>query len=517
MASTMFPIQLDLLAVCSGALLLYYFCSNKKRTIEPPLPPGPKPLPIVGNLFDLPKEKDWETYSRWGEEYGEIVHVSTFGKPMIILNSFKAVYDLLERRSSIYSSRPYLTMFSELMDFGGATAFQPYGSSWRKHRALYHKQMNQIAVKEFQSSQQAAARSFLLLLLKSPQHYRDHIRHMAASVVMSIAYGHDIAPEADPFVALVESNASAFSRAIRPGAYLVDFFPKLKHVPIWFPGAGFKREAQEVRKSVERARDIPFRDVKHRMALGTARPSFVANALTELATDDEVNENVDTIKRVAGGIFGAGSDTTTSTVHSFILAMILHPDVQRKAQAELDSVVGRERLPQFSDRPSLPYINAITKEVFRWFPVIPMALPHVTTEDDMYEGYTIPAGSIVLANSWKLLHDSETYPNPFVFLPERFLPDRDGRVAKDPATTGTFGFGRRVCAGKNLADASVWIAIASILSAFNLSNAVDEHGHKIDVSFAQEPTPGFTSHPQPFECSITPRSIEVEAMVRRSG
>jgi len=333
---------------------------------------------------------------------------------------------------------------------------------------------------------------------------------------MDIAYGHDLAPKADPFVALVERNGSAFNKAVRPGAFLVDYIPILKHVPEWFPGAGFQKFAKETRKNVSSARDVPFKDVKSRLAKGDARSSFVANALTELGTTDESNEDVDNVKRVAGGIFGAGSETTVSSVHTFILAMILYPDVQRKAQAELDAVVGQERLPQFSDRKHLPYIEAIVKEVLRWLPVAPTALPHVTTEDDVYNGYLIPKNSVVIGNSWNILHDPEMYPDPFTFRPERFLPDKDGKVARDPAITGAFGFGRRICAGRHLADASVWIAVASLLAVFDITTATDEHGRAIDVSYAMNPRPGLFLHPQQFACSIRPRSQEVEALVRQT-
>ncbi|KAF8510098.1 cytochrome P450 [Gautieria morchelliformis] len=503
-------------AIASCALLLCHLYYTRKQNTRPPFPPGPKPLPIIGNMKDLQNSKIWETYNHWAEEYGDVVHVSSFGSHIIILNSFKAVYDLLERRSSIYSSRPHLTMFHDLMDTGGSTVWQPYGKTWRKHRSLYHKQMNQIAAKEFQPSQLAAARGLLRLLVESPEDYLQHIRHMAAGIVMGIAYGREVSPKGDPFVALSESNAREFARALRPGAFLVDIFPILKYVPAWVPGAGFQKHAREARQNFHNAMNVPFREVKSLVSAGTARPSFVANALGDLGTDDESNEDVDAVKRVAGGIFGAGSDTTTSTVHAFILAMVLHPDVQARAQTELDSVIEQGQLPRFSDRPFLPYLDAIVKEVFRWFLVAPTALPHVTTEDDVYEGYSIPANSTVIPNSWRILNNPEMYPNPSAFLPERFLPDKNGHVARDPATTGTFGFGRRICAGRHLADASVWLAAASLLSVFNITNALDEYGRKIDVSYARDPTPGFLSHPRPFKCSITPRSKDVETMIRRT-
>ncbi|KAF8588233.1 cytochrome P450 [Ramaria rubella] len=505
--------QLDVLVV-GGVLLsmcLYYVKVWKSKL---PLPPGPKPLPIIGNVLDLPKEKDWETYGRWAKEYGDIVHVRTFGRSIIILNSYKAVNDLMEKRSSNYSDRPHLTMLLDLMDFSG-TAFQPYGSTWRKHRTLYHQQMNQVSVQKFQHSQVAAVGGFLSSLLTSPQDYLAQIRFMASNIVMGIAYGQDLVSKFNQYVALSEQNASAFVTVVRPGAFLVDIFPILKYIPEWFPGARFQTFARKGRINIQLARDAPFADVKKNMVAGVATSSFVANALTDLGTTDEGNDNVAAVKMVAGGIFAAGSDTTTAALHWFILAMTMYPEIQKRAQAEIDSVVGPDRLPIFKDRPYLPYIGAIVKEVFRWFPVSPTALPHLTIEEDVYEGFRIPAKSLVLGNVWNILHDSEMYPNPTTFNPERFLPDKEGIVARDPTIAGTFGFGRRICAGRHLADASVWITVASVLSVFDISHAVDGNGRKIDVNHALNPRPGFFCHPQPFKCSITPRSTEAEALIRR--
>ncbi|KAF8531502.1 cytochrome P450 [Gautieria morchelliformis] len=506
--------QLDFLAIASVVLLLCYLYT-KKQNAKPPLHPGPNLPTIMGNMREFPGQKLWESYNSWAEEYGDVVNMSTscFGSHTILLNSFKAAYDLLERRSSIYSSRAHSTMFHDLMDAGGATVFQPYGKNWQKHRTLFHKYMNQTAVKVFQTQQLVAARGLLRSLLNSPEEYREHVTDMTAGVVMEIAYGREIVPKADPFIALSERNSAAFAAAVRRGGYLVNVFPTLKYVPAWVPGAGFQKHAQEMRKLVHHLRNAPFRELKSRVLAGTARPCFVSGALSNLGTDDESNDDVDTVKHVAGGIFGAGFKTTSASIHTFILAMVLYPDVQKKAQAELDSVVGHERLPEFSDRPHLPYIEAIVKEVFRWIPALPTAIPHVTTEDDVYEGHRIPANSVVIPNCWRILHDPDMYPNPYAFCPERFLPDKDGFVARDPAIGGIFGFGRRVCPGRHFADAFVWVTAASILSVFDITNAVDNYGRKIDANYARDPAPSFLSQPRPFKCSITPRSSSAEAMI----
>jgi len=358
-------------------------------------------------------------------------------------------------------------------------------------------------------------KDLLRILLDSPENVVGHLRHMAAKIVVNFTYGYEIQPVNDPLVKFIESNLVAFFKATRPGAYLVDSFPILKYIPAWFPGAGFKKEAKEVRARVNQTRDVPFRDVKQQLRAGKARPSFVANSLSALGIDDESNEDVDAVKRVAVGIMGGGVDTTSSTLSCFILAMALYPDVRKKAQAELDSVVGQGRLPVFGDRPALPYVNAILKETLRWFPVAPIALPHAAVAEDIYEGYRIPAGSTVIANSWSILHDPEMYHNPTVFRPERFLPGKHGKIEeRDPYTTGCFGYGRRVCAGKNLADATLWLTMASLLSAFDISDAVNADGKKIDPSHALEPAGGAICCPKPFSCTIKPRSKEIETLIK---
>ena len=134
---------------------------------------------------------------------------------------------------------------------------------------------------------------------------------------------------------------------------------------------------------------------------------------------------------------------TFSYFCTFLLAMTTNLDAQRRGQAELDSVVGKDRLPDFSDRNSLPFINAIVKEALRWQVVSPLGVAHTSVEDDEYNGFFIPAGTAVLANSWAMLHDEEMYPDPMEFKPERFL--KDGRInpdVQDPSAF-VFGYGRR--------------------------------------------------------------------------
>jgi len=204
-----------------------------------------------------------------------------------------------------------------------------------------------------------------------------------------------------------------------------------------------------------------------------------------------------------------------STIQSFVLAMLLYPDIQRKAQSELDRVVGSDRLPDFGHQPALPYVTGIMQEAFRWNPVTPLAVAHKISVDDEYNGYRIPAGSIVVGNAWAILHDEERFPDPMEFRPERYLKT-DGQLdpAMHDAELAAFGFGRRICPGRHMSSDSVWVTIASILSTFTLSKPLDEHGHVIEPN--GEYTSGFVSRPLPFKCAFTPRSAATASLIRAS-
>lgn len=222
-----------------------------------------------------------------------------------------------------------------------------------------------------------------------------------------------------------------------------------------------------------------------------------------IGTEDE-----NTLKWTAMSLYVAGGDTSVAALSCFFLAMTLFPEVQRKAHEEIERVVGNNRLPVFGD--DLPYIEAIATEALRWHPAVPLAFPHISENSDMYNGYLIPKGALIITNSWWLLHDPEIYEEPMAFRPERFLPTNPEREP-DPRNC-CFGYGRRICPGRLLADNSIFLTIAQCLAAFNISKAIDEAGKEIEPTV--EFTPGIVSHPVPFKCTITPRSQKYEKLIK---
>jgi len=322
---------------------------------------------------------------------------------------------------------------------------------------------------------------------------------------LNVIYGLDVKSADEDYIVDAEATLVIACKYLLPGAHVVDFFPFLKHIPKWAPFAGFHREAEASRKLLDRMYARPYNHVKKEMAQGHAPPSFVHHILSDPDPKCDVNsaEFQQLLTWTAGTMYGAGMETTYAAINTFMLAMTLFPNKQAIAQSELDRVVGHSRLPTMEDRASLPYIEALIKETLRWHVLLPTSVPRRTEKDDTYKGYFIPAGTIVLPNVWSIAFDSSDHPEEF--MPERYITSEGHQ--QDPRTY-SFGFGRRVCPGKQLADNSIFILVASILSVFTISKEIDNLGNEIPVnpSFGE----GLVSHPDPYKCRIVPRSHSVK-------
>ncbi|KAF8504989.1 cytochrome P450 [Hysterangium stoloniferum] len=475
------------------------------------LPPGPRGDFLIGNLRDIPTRNEWETLSKWNKRYGDLVYLNVLGTSLLYVHSAEMAYELFDKRGGIYSDRAILPML-DLVGWNWAIGLMPYGERWRQHRHGFHQKLNSTVLTQYTPVQVKHARNLLQKLHKSlnASDWQSHIRHSIGAVIMEITYGIDILPENDPYIATAEFAIGLAGTVGAPGSYLVNAIPLLRHVPEWFPGAGFKKTARIWRKTVTDMPTIPFKFVKKELGAGTAKPSLTATLLENAyanARDQKIPESEEElISNIAGVVYAGGSDTTTSTLQIFIFAMVLYPEAQFTAQKELDKVIGATRLPSLEDRSSLPYVKALCKEVLRWHPLLPGSLPHRLMQDDIVGQYFIPAGTIVIGNSWGILHSGAMYgPDPMAFKPERFL---DSPAMKDPAAA--FGFGRRVCPGRPLAENALFITIASILHVFNI--ALPPGSPPLNRNTF---TPGIFSRPASFECSFTPRSIAAEALLNQ--
>ncbi|KAI0088580.1 cytochrome P450 [Irpex rosettiformis] len=227
----------------------------------------------------------------------------------------------------------------------------------------------------------------------------------------------------------------------------------MKYLPTWL--AKWKREGLAWHERETRMFEGFNTEIAEKMNQGEAPESFVTDLIQ---TENRHKLSKKESAWLAGNMVSAGSETTSSTLENFILIMIHHPEVMRKAQAEIDSVVGRERPPLLQDRSYLPYIGAVMKELLRWRPAAPIGLPRRATEDNWYEGHFIPKGTTVIGNIW----DPSIFPDFDTYRPERWL-DAAGKLKPAPPDTHqmghlSFGFGRRNCPGMYFADQALFIA-----------------------------------------------------------
>ncbi|KAJ7021454.1 cytochrome P450 [Mycena alexandri] len=510
--AVMAPIAISstsLWSVVCLATLLYAIRWRRKHFHQLPLPPGPKKLPIVGNLFDIPADLPWEAYQQWSKDFkSDIIHLNVAGTSIIVLSSMEVIKDLLDRRSALYSDRPHAPMLNDLMGWSEFFGFMNHGDRWRRQRKLFHEAFHAGAVKQFNPQVRNSTHRLLRRLLKDPHNLMAQFRHLAGALIMEVTYGLEVESTEDPYIQIAEEAMHGLGIACIPGTFLVDLIPALKYVPSWFPGADFKRKARRWRDVTRELVEFPFAETKRRMAAGTAPLSFASlnlSLLTDSGSKQSAGSEERDIKETSAAAYAAGADTTVSAMGTFALAMLKHPDVQRKAQAELDAVIGHGHLPELGDAPALPYVSAIVKEVLRWENVAPIGIPHRILVEDEYRGYRIPANSIVIGNVWALMHNEEIYPDPKSFKPERFL--LDGKLnsnMQDPEVV--FGFGRRICPGRHIAYSSLWLTMASILATFDIDKAVDGNGNVVEPSY--EYSSALVFAPLPFECSITPRSSQ---------
>ena len=341
-------LTLALVALCIDyARMLYYHFK---------MPPGPIPLPLVGNTLLLPDVKPWIYFEELSHRYNSPIITFFIGRhPTIWLNDAWVTSELLDKRANIYSSRPHMIVFGDLGTGDWNLVTMKYSQRWREHRKITHMGVGMQQVKSYQKFQNDESKLVAYDLLTEPQNYVMHFERYAASVVSIIAYGRRIKSFTDPLITHVIAVMQAAAALNVPGKsmpMLMETFPLLAKLPM-----------------------------ARKMVAGRAKGNqffyFLAKEANDLATQDNFSREIFSLRdqyqledreisAISGNLFGAGSDTSASTLCTFVLACVAFPSAVQRAQEELDRVVGPHRSPTFEDQINLPYINAFVKEVLRW-------------------------------------------------------------------------------------------------------------------------------------------------------
>ncbi|KAF2877751.1 cytochrome P450 [Massariosphaeria phaeospora] len=482
-----------------------------------PLPPGPPALPIIGNVHQAPKSYPWLQYHAWGKTYGPVLHLNMLGQPVIVLSTSAAAHDLLAKRGATFSDRPRFVVAAELALKGMHMLLRPYDERFRVHQKLESPLLSMRAASAYLPFQELESKQLLYDLLGnaggSGGDCHGHFERTTASIIYGLFYGFRLKTASDPVLLTAHSVNHEFDQLAQVGKYLVDSFPVLNNLPGSL--APWKAEAE---KHWERQRALH---------VGNLQQGYAANGwnfskqMKKTLDNEAIDMSEEELALDVGIMADAALDASTETLMWFVVACITsNKGFIAKAQNHLDTVVGRDRLPDFADRPQLLYIDAIVEELLRWRPAGAAGVPHFTKVESSYKGYRIPANSVVIPNHWSMTREEEVFgSNVEDFSPERWLPSANPDDGTPCAPSGLrdlpivgFGYGRRLCPGRHVARNVLWITIARVLWAFEIEPGLSETGERLAVD-SMAATDGLVSKPLPFKASFKPRGSWVNDIV----
>ncbi|KAF7342910.1 Cytochrome P450 [Mycena sanguinolenta] len=365
------PLALYLVAFIGAALAAAALQRRRRAAMLPPGPPGD---PLIGHLLRMPSTDPALVFHQWAKIYGPIMHLKVLGRSMIILDSYQAAVDLLDKRGLIYSDRPKFTLY-ELFGWMPVLGFARYGSKTLGiQRQMHQSYLGRHRIADFKPMQTHEARSLVQNLFESPPaQYEKLMSRFSSGIITQIVAGHRITSDDDPYIQISNEIYDAFAKTGLPGSSPLDLFPlcgATLSALVSRSGAYAFCESRSVCNP--RAMGIPSAHGQGATgecsAVGEALPCFIRDQLEQM----EDSEDEEQLKGAAANIFAAGELTTWSALTIFVIAMVLHPESQAKAQKEIDLVVGDMRLPEFLDREHLPFVEGILQETLRWLPSVPM-------------------------------------------------------------------------------------------------------------------------------------------------
>ncbi|QRW09774.1 cytochrome P450 family protein [Ceratobasidium sp. AG-Ba] len=471
---------------------------------ERTLPNGPPTVPLLGNLNIFPNSRLYVKFTEWARIYGGIYSLKIGHQTAIVLTDMDVIKELMEKRSQSTAGRPPFYV-GHLVTDGMNIGLSGYTESWRMQRRLAHEILSPSSCAKHVPIQQAESKQLIRDIMTNPKDFFNHTNRYSFSVILSVLFGKRAPRHDAQDVTSFHTMERLWHGILSPGATPpIDLLPILKYVPRIF--APWKIQCDKIRDIQQRFYFGLQHEAQTRLAQGNENGSFMEQVL---GLQKKVGLNDRQVGYLGGSMIEGGAGTTSAWIKVLVMALAAYPDAQKKAHDELDRVVGSGRMPTLEDLPHLPYVQAIIKEVHRWRPITPLAVPHATIEEIRFKDYCIPSGTTIFMNTWGISHDPERYERPEDFWPDRWMLHEYGTRSGAhyfEANPTWFGSGRRACPGIHLANHSLAINTMNLLWAFGFSLAIDEHTKEpvpIDVNDFDE---GFEMSPNPFKCSVTLRS-----------
>ncbi|XP_072046543.1 cytochrome P450 2J4-like [Amphiura filiformis] len=469
--SSYFDVQI-VLTFLTVFLLSSYGLKHRQR-----LPPGPWSLPVVGNflglvfkIFSTGDEPEYQL-AKLARRHGEVFTLRVGSKVIVIANGYKAIKEAFQ--NPLIADRPESLLLQETSLQEGVVFAS--GKSWKYQRSFMLNTFRNFGVgrSRFEGNIQVEAQTLVSVLDENngkPYNPRVIIGNCVSNVISAVVFGkryHHSDPEFQNFMYLVNSVATKMGSG---GAVL--FFPILRYI--------FPKLFGEVVSGLQEFTNFVDKKVKEHQAIidDSSVNDFINVFLKEIKTtrneksDRGAFLHIKSLSATSVILFAAGIETSATTLRWALLYMMAHPEIQSKIQQEIDTVVGRNRMPQWSDRLQLPYTEAVLLEIQRIRTVTPLGVPHVASRDTKLGEYDIPAGAIVFSNVWAVHNDPDVWLEPDQFKPERFLDDQGKLRQREELIP--FSIGQRVCPGENLAKMEMFLFFTYILHSFTIKKPSGE-------------------------------------------
>ncbi|XP_015854270.3 cytochrome P450 2D20 [Peromyscus maniculatus bairdii] len=434
-------------------------------------PPGPVPLPGLGNLLQVDFENMPYSLYKLRQRYGDVFSLQMAWKPVIVINGLKAVREVLVNCGEDTSDRPPMPIYDH-MGFAHKSkgvVLAPYGPQWREQRRFSLTTMRDFGLgkKSLEQWVTEEAGHLCEALAKEAGHPFNPINLLkkgVCNVISSLIYAHRFEYE-DPFLnQLLKTLQESLGEDSGFIAEVLNAVPVLLRIP-GLPGKALP-------KLTEFIDSLDKMLIEHKTSWDPAQPprdltdAFLAE-IEKAKGNPESSFNDGNLRVVVADMFMAGTVTTSTTLSWALLLMILHPDVQSRVQQEIDEVIGQGRHPEMADQARMPYTNAVIHEVQRFADIVPVNIPHMTSRDIEVQGFLIPKGTTLIPNLSSVLKDETVWEKPLQFHPEHFL-DAQGCFVKHEAFM-PFSAGRRACLGEPLARMELFLFFTCLLQRFSFS------------------------------------------------